>query len=117
MWLRLRRRFAVAAQQCAYLRFAESPVPAWGANAGNPPGGRPPSYGLRIHPEQGSHLSRRQQALVVAVHVQSPPTVSPEPPVRYPYILALNEYFLPRFREIRHLMKAKNVSPDSKCSR
>jgi hypothetical protein len=43
--------------------------------------------------------------------------VSPEPPVRYPYILALNEYFLPRFREIRHLMKAKNVSPDSKCSR
>lgn len=31
------------------------------------------------------------------------------PPVRYLYILALNEYFLPRFREISHLLKGKNV--------
>src|SRR5580704_13759029 len=106
MWLRLRRRFAITAPQCPHLRLTEPPVPTWGTNAGDPPGGRPTGDGLRIYPEQGSHLSRREQALVVAVHVQSPPTVSPEPPVRYASSLAPNEYFLPRFLEIRVLRLA-----------
>ena len=79
---------------------------AGGSDAGYPSGSRPAGDGLRIYPEQGSHLSRREQALVVAVHVQSPPTVSPEPPVRYASSLAPNEYFLPRFLEIRGLRLA-----------
>jgi len=39
---------------------------------------------------------------------QSPPTVSPEPPVRYASSLAPNEYFLPRFLEIRGLRLAES---------
>ena len=115
-WVSLRCWLAVTAKQRAHLRLAEPPVSTGGSDAGYPSGSRPAGDGLRIYPEQGSHLSRREQALVVAVHVQSPPTVSPEPPVRYPYILALNEYFLPRFREIRHLCMAKNVSLGNKRS-
>jgi hypothetical protein len=99
--------FAVTAKQRTHLRLAEPPVPAWGTDASDPSGSRPAGDGLRIYPEQGSHLSRREQALVVAVHVQSPPTVSPEPPVRYASSLALNEYFLPRFLEISGLRLAK----------
>jgi len=57
-----------------------------------------------INPEQSRDLSRREQSLVVAVHVQSPPTVSLVPQVSDPSSLALNEYFRPRFLEIRSLI-------------
>src|SRR5215471_12223377 len=114
----LRRWFAVAAQQCPYLRLAEPAVSPRGPDAGNASRGRPAGDGFRIHPEECGHLSRREQALVVAVHVQSPPTVLPRacgsgpaggavissPASRArsgPSSLALNEYFLPRFLEIR----------------
>src|ERR1017187_810821 len=101
----LRCWFAVAAQQRAHFRLTEPAVPAGGADARDAPGGRPPGDGLRIHPEQRGYLSRREQTLVVAVHVQCPPTVAFKPLVRYASSLALNEYFLPRFLEIRSVIR------------
>src|SRR5882724_5721075 len=113
-----RRRFAVASQQGPYFGFAEPAVPPRSPDAGDAPGGRPAGDGLGIHPEQCGHLSRREQSLVIAVHVQSPPTVSLElvavswtaclePLVRCPSSLALNEYFLPRFLEIGPAFRAR----------
>src|ERR1035438_3159804 len=103
----LRCWFAVAAQQRAHFRLTEPAVPAGGADARDAPGGRPPGDGLRIHPEQCGYLPRREQTLVVAVHVQCPPTVAFKPLVRYPSSLALNEYFLPRFLEIRSTIRGQ----------
>jgi hypothetical protein len=72
----LRRRLALAAQQRAHLRLTEPTVPAGSTDARDAPGGRPSGDSLRVNPEQGRYLPRREQALVVAVHVQSPPSVS-----------------------------------------
>src|SRR3974390_2121567 len=90
----LRCRHVVASQQGAYLRLTEPAMPAGSADTRDAPGGRPAGDSLRIHPEQRRYLSRREQALIVAVHVQSPPTVS-HVPRSGPSSLALNEYFLP----------------------
>src|SRR6516162_2891151 len=101
----LRCWLAVAPQQHPHLRLAEPAVPARSADTRDASGGRPAGNSLRIHPEQCCYLSRREQALVVAVHVQSPPKVSHVPQVRYPSSLALNVYFLPRFLEIRSVIR------------
>jgi len=78
----LRCCHAVASQQGAYFGFTESAVPAGSADACDAPGGCPAGDSLRVHPEQRRYLSRREQALVVAVHVQSPLTVSHVPRVK-----------------------------------
>ena len=97
----LRGWLAVTTKQRAHLGFTEPTVPARSTDTRDPPGGRPAGNSLRINPEQSRYLSRREQTLVIAVHVQSPPTVSLVPQVSDPSSLALNEYFLPRFLEIR----------------
>ena len=68
--------------------FSRSP------DAGDTPGGRPAGDGLRSPPRrQCGHLSTREQALVVAVHVESPPTGSLRASRHQgPSSLALNEY-------------------------
>ena len=96
----LRRRLAVATQQGAHLGLTEPTVPAGSTDTRDPPRGRPAGDSLRVNPEQSRNLSRREQTLVIAVYVQSPPTVSLVPQVSDPSSLALNEYFLPRFLEI-----------------
>ncbi len=68
---------AFALEQGAYLGFPEPAMAAWRPDAADPSGGRPSRHGLRVDPEQRSHLARRQQT-ISSVH--SPLLASTKPP-------------------------------------